>query len=155
MLSWTVLPEELHQVTIVMSDRGIPKSFRHMHGFGSHTFSGRRRLVPPVRSSFPVWVKFHFPPQQVVKISRTKLLLRLWQMIGRAMAETCWRQSNMEIFRIGRSRNWLLSCQMCIDGNLGATTTYNRIARDCGTTNRNTLSRRSRSKATPVTMTTA
>ncbi|MFW1809707.1 catalase, partial [Acinetobacter ursingii] len=29
---WTLLPEALHQVTIVMSDRGIPKSFRHMHG---------------------------------------------------------------------------------------------------------------------------
>jgi catalase len=36
---WTLLPEALHQVTIVMSDRGIPKSFRNMHGFGSHTFS--------------------------------------------------------------------------------------------------------------------
>src|SRR5579859_3787751 len=31
---WTLLPEALHQVTIVMSDRGIPRSFRHMHGFG-------------------------------------------------------------------------------------------------------------------------
>src|SRR3546814_5418184 len=36
---WTLLPEALHQVTIVMSDRGIPKTLRHMHGFGSHTFS--------------------------------------------------------------------------------------------------------------------
>ncbi len=36
---WSLLPEALHQVTIVMSDRGIPKSLRHMHGFGSHTFS--------------------------------------------------------------------------------------------------------------------
>ncbi|MCC6197502.1 MAG: catalase, partial [Burkholderiales bacterium] len=36
---WTSLPEALHQVTIVMSDRGIPASYRHMHGFGSHTFS--------------------------------------------------------------------------------------------------------------------
>src|SRR5271165_4707445 len=36
---WTLLPEALHQVTVVMSDRGIPKSFRHMHLFGSHTFS--------------------------------------------------------------------------------------------------------------------
>ena len=33
---WTSLPEALHQVTIVMSDRGIPASYRHMHGFGSH-----------------------------------------------------------------------------------------------------------------------
>ena len=36
---WTLLPEALHQVTIVMSERGIPRSFRHMHGFGSHTYS--------------------------------------------------------------------------------------------------------------------
>src|SRR5258707_15020364 len=36
---WTLLPEALHQVTIVMSDRGIPASYRHMHGFGSHTYS--------------------------------------------------------------------------------------------------------------------
>ncbi|WP_270996629.1 catalase, partial [Listeria seeligeri] len=36
---WTLLPEALLQVTVVMSDRGIPRSFRHMHGFGSHTYS--------------------------------------------------------------------------------------------------------------------
>lgn len=36
---WTLLPEALHQVTITMSDRGIPASYRHMHGYGSHTFS--------------------------------------------------------------------------------------------------------------------
>jgi catalase len=36
---WSLLPEALHQVTIIMSDRGIPKSFRNMHLFGSHTFS--------------------------------------------------------------------------------------------------------------------
>ncbi|MCC7281732.1 MAG: catalase [Acetobacteraceae bacterium] len=55
---WTLLPEAFHQVTIVMSDRGIPKSFRHMHGFGSHTYSfwneaGER-----------FWVKFHFRTRQ-------------------------------------------------------------------------------------------
>ena len=51
---WTSLPEALHQITITMSDRGIPYSYRHMHGFGSHTFSlinaaGRALLgeVPP------------------------------------------------------------------------------------------------------------
>lgn len=36
---WTLLPEALHQVTVLMSDRGIPRSYRHMHGFGSHTYS--------------------------------------------------------------------------------------------------------------------
>src|SRR6202049_3473465 len=34
---WTLLPEALHQVTIIMSDRGIPKSYRNVDGFGSHT----------------------------------------------------------------------------------------------------------------------
>jgi catalase len=34
---WSLSPESLHQVTILFSDRGLPKSYRHMHGFGSHT----------------------------------------------------------------------------------------------------------------------
>lgn len=58
---WTLLPEALHQITITMSERGIPKSYRHMHGFGSHTFSminaeGNRN-----------WVKFHFKTQQGIE----------------------------------------------------------------------------------------
>ena len=36
---WTSLPEALHQITITMSERGIPLSYRHMHGFGSHAYS--------------------------------------------------------------------------------------------------------------------
>ena len=36
---WTSLPEALHQITITMSDRGIPATYRHMNGYGSHTFS--------------------------------------------------------------------------------------------------------------------
>ena len=55
---WTLLPEALHQVTIVMSDRGIPKSYRHMHGFGSHTYS----LLNAAGERF--WVKFHFRTRQ-------------------------------------------------------------------------------------------
>src|SRR6201990_1778381 len=58
---WTLLPEALHQVTIVMSDRGIPKSFRHMHGFGSHTFS----MINAANER--VWVKFHFRTQQGIQ----------------------------------------------------------------------------------------
>jgi catalase len=58
---WTSLPEALHQVTITMSDRGIPASYRNMHGFGSHTFSmfdkDNRR----------VWVKFHLISQQGIR----------------------------------------------------------------------------------------
>src|SRR5262245_54678932 len=36
---WSLSPESLHQVTILFSDRGLPRSYRHMHGFGSHTYS--------------------------------------------------------------------------------------------------------------------
>ncbi|NLE94867.1 MAG: catalase [Dehalococcoidia bacterium] len=58
---WSSLPEALHQVTVVMSDRGIPATFRHMHGFGSHTFS----LINAKNERF--WVKFHFKTQQGIK----------------------------------------------------------------------------------------
>ena len=58
---WTLLPEALHQVTITMSPRGIPASFRNMHGFGSHTYSfinaDNRRT----------WVKFHLRTLQGIK----------------------------------------------------------------------------------------
>ena len=58
---WTMLPEALHQVTIVMSDRGIPDGYRHMHGFGSHTYSMINAAGERVR------VKFHFRTQQGIK----------------------------------------------------------------------------------------
>lgn len=58
---WSSLPESLLQTTIINSDRGIPSSFRYMHGFGSHTYSmynddGER-----------VWVKFHFRSEQGIQ----------------------------------------------------------------------------------------
>lgn len=58
---WTSLPEALHQITITMSDRGIPYSYRHMHGFGSHTFS----MINDKNER--VWVKFHLNTQQGIK----------------------------------------------------------------------------------------
>ncbi|GMT48431.1 MAG: catalase [bacterium] len=58
---WTLLPEALHQITITMSDRGIPYSYRHMHGFGSHTFS----LLNAKNERH--WVKFHFVSQQGIR----------------------------------------------------------------------------------------
>ena len=58
---WTQVTEALHQVTITMSDRGIPKSWRHMHGFGSHTYS----FINANSERF--WVKFHFMTQQGIQ----------------------------------------------------------------------------------------
>ncbi len=58
---WANHPQSLHQITILMSDRGIPSSYRHMHGFGSHTFSfyndkGQR-----------FWFKWHFKSNQGIQ----------------------------------------------------------------------------------------
>jgi len=58
---WTSLPEALHQITITMSERGIPASYRHMHMFGSHTFS----MLNAADERF--WVKFHFVTQQGIR----------------------------------------------------------------------------------------
>ena len=58
---WSLSPESLHQVTILFSDRGTPASFRHMDGFGSHTYSFIN--ANDERS----WVKFHFKTQQGIQ----------------------------------------------------------------------------------------
>src|SRR6266851_2058557 len=58
---WSNLPEALHQVTIVMSERGIPRSYRHMHGFASHTYS----FINAANER--TWVKFHFRTQQGIE----------------------------------------------------------------------------------------
>lgn len=58
---WTLLPEALHQITITMSDRGIPASYRNMDGFGSHTFS----FLNQDNERF--WVKFHFKTRQGIR----------------------------------------------------------------------------------------
>jgi len=55
---WSLSPESLHQVTILFSDRGLPKSYRHMNGYGSHTYS----LINARNERY--WVKFHFKTQQ-------------------------------------------------------------------------------------------
>ncbi|MGF6769184.1 catalase [Paraburkholderia sp. GAS199] len=55
---WSRHPESLHQVTILMSDRGIPQNYRQMHGFGSHTYS----FINANNERF--WVKFHFKSMQ-------------------------------------------------------------------------------------------
>lgn len=55
---WSRHPESLHQVTILMSDRGLPQNYRQMHGFGSHTYS----FINAAGERF--WVKFHFKSQQ-------------------------------------------------------------------------------------------
>ena len=58
---WSLNPESLHQVLILMSDRGTPYGHRHMNGYGSHTFSMINK------NNERVWVKFHFKTAQGIK----------------------------------------------------------------------------------------
>ncbi len=55
---WTLSPESAHQVTYLMGDRGLPKSWREMNGFGSHTY----QWINAAGEKF--WVKYHFHSNQ-------------------------------------------------------------------------------------------
>ncbi|MCO0597621.1 catalase KatA [Peribacillus butanolivorans] len=68
---WSHSPESLHQVTILMSDRGIPATLRHTHGFGSHTF----KWVNDEGQG--VWVKYHFKTEQGIKNLDVNLAAKL------------------------------------------------------------------------------
>jgi len=58
---WSQVPEALHQVTILFSDRGIPKGIPYMNGYGSHTYS----FINDKNERF--WVKFHFKTNQGIQ----------------------------------------------------------------------------------------
>ncbi|MEA3278130.1 MAG: catalase [Pseudomonadota bacterium] len=58
---WSLSPESLHQVTWLFGDRGIPATYRHMDGFGSHAFS----LWNADGERF--WVKWHLKTQQGIE----------------------------------------------------------------------------------------
>ncbi|MBN1788291.1 MAG: catalase [Sedimentisphaerales bacterium] len=58
---WSQVPEALHQVTILFSDRGIPKGIPYMNGYSSHTYS----FINARNERF--WVKFHFKTQQGIQ----------------------------------------------------------------------------------------
>jgi catalase len=57
----SLTPESIHQVTILFSDRGTPKSYRHMHGFGGHTFKWWN-----AKGEY-FWVKIHFKTAQGIR----------------------------------------------------------------------------------------
>lgn len=58
---WSLSPESLHQVVILFSNRGTPKSYRHMHGFSSHTFQWVNA------AGEAVWIKYHFKTEQGIQ----------------------------------------------------------------------------------------
>ena len=95
---WTLLPEALHQVTIVMSERGIPRSFRHMHGFGCHTYQLHQRGERAVLGQVPL--------QDASRASRTSPTPRPQASsarTARAISATCSTHRAAAI-----SRSWTL-----------------------------------------------
>jgi catalase len=58
---WTLSPESAHQVTWLTGDRGIPKDWRHMNGYSSHTYS----WINAAGEIF--WVKYHFITDQGIE----------------------------------------------------------------------------------------
>src|SRR5882757_3179166 len=58
---WSLSPESAHQVTVLMGDRGIPKSWRHMNGYSSHTYMWVNT------KGVKFWVKYHFKTDQGIE----------------------------------------------------------------------------------------
>jgi catalase len=58
---WTLSPESAHQVTYLMGDRGIPRTWRHMNGYSSHTYMWANSRAAKF------WVKYHFISDQGVE----------------------------------------------------------------------------------------
>lgn len=106
---WTSLPEAFHQVTIVMSERGIPDGFRHMHGFGSHTFS----LINA--QSERIWCKFHWVCQQGIR--------NLTDAQAAALIAADRDSAGADLYRAieqGRFPKWKLCIQVMTDAEAAA-----------------------------------
>ena len=106
---WTSLPEAFHQITIVMSDRGIPDGFRHMHGFGSHTFS----LINAHNER--IWCKFHWRCQQGIR--------NLTDKQAAALIAADRDSAGSDLYRAiaqGRFPKWKLCIQVMTDAEASA-----------------------------------
>ena len=106
---WTSLPEAFHQITIVMSDRGIPDGFRHMHGFGSHTFS----LINSRNER--IWCKFHWVCQQGIR--------NLTDAQAAALIAADRDSAGSDLYRAieqGRFPKWKLCIQVMTDDEAAA-----------------------------------
>jgi catalase len=98
---WTLVPESAHQVAILMSDRGTPRSMRHMNGYGSHTYL----WMNAIGERF--WVKYHFKTVQGV--------MNLSSAEANAMAvedPDCHRRDLWDAIAAGDAPEWRLEMQV-------------------------------------------
>ncbi|EDY44199.1 catalase [Streptomyces sp. SPB074] len=68
---WGLSPESTHQVTWLFGDRGIPASYRHMNGYGSHTYQWNNA------AGETFWVKYHFKTDQGIRTLTAEEAARL------------------------------------------------------------------------------
>jgi catalase len=105
---WSLSPESLHQVTILFSDRGLPKSYRHVNGYGSHTYSFLD--ARGTRS----WVKFHFKTMQGIECLTDE---QATELIGQDR-ESHQRDLHDSIAR-GDFPRWKVYVQVMPEGDVG------------------------------------
>ena len=109
----TTRPEALHQITMLMSDRGIPASYRHMHGFARHTFS----FINAHNERH--WVKFHFKTRQGVRnLSDAQAEMR------RSRRSEALRKDLFNAIEDGNFPQWTLMVQVMPHNDV-VTLTYN------------------------------
>jgi catalase len=105
---WSLSPESLHQVTILMSDRGLPTSVRHMNGYGSHTYSfindaGERS-----------YVKFHFKTLQGHKHWTNR---EAAEIVGRTREST--QEDLFNAIEMGDFPRWKMQVQIMPESDVG------------------------------------
>jgi catalase len=98
---WTLSPESAHQVTWLMGDRGIPKTYRHMNAYSSHTYM----WVNAGGEKF--WVKYHFKTDQGIDFLTQE---EADQMAGEN--PDYHRQDLFEAIRDGNFPSWTLCMQI-------------------------------------------
>ncbi|HZK05465.1 MAG TPA: catalase [Actinomycetaceae bacterium] len=98
---WTLSPETAHQVTYLMGDRGLPRTWRHMNGYGSHTY----QWVNVAGERF--WVKYHFHTQQGVENMTEEEATRM------AGEDADYHRRDLyEAIERGENPKWTLSVQV-------------------------------------------
>ena len=98
---WTLSPESAHQVAYLMGDRGIPKSWRHMNGYSSHTYM----WVNEAGEKF--WVRYHFLSDQGVENLSNEEAEKL-----AGSDSDAHRRDLFEAIEAGEFPSWTLSVQI-------------------------------------------
>ena len=103
---WSLSPESLHQITVLMSDRGLPVAPMYMNGYGSHTFSFWNG------SGERCWVKFHFKTRQGHRHHTNR---EAAEVIGRSRES--WQEALFGAIERGEFPRWTLCVQIMPEGD--------------------------------------